>query len=162
MRKPRPIVFSLQEITITREGDSANIEYKDPAYGTTHLTIGPEVEAMTDQEIMDLYNDTLKAQAELAMKPWMATEIPLGSPQIEYSERCNQWSARGHVLRCLVDDTADGEREPVIEVDGKELTWHAFGKMIVSFAGWGMRIEFTPEDETHRRPKLVVKEPESK
>ena len=149
IRKPRPLVSSLQEITITRTKDSAIIEYKDPAYGTTHLTIGPEVEAMTDQEIMDLYNDTLKAQAELAMKPWMAAEIPLGSPQIEYSERCNQWSARGHVLRCLVDDTADGEREPVIEVDGKELSWYEFGKMIVSFAGWGMRIEFTPEDETH-------------
>jgi hypothetical protein len=44
-------------------------------------------------------------------------------------------------------------------VDWQELSWHEFGKMIVSFAGWAMRIEFTPEDETHRRPKLVVREP---
>ena len=52
------------------------------------------------------------------------------------------------------------EREPVIEVDGKELSWHQFGRMICSFAGWGMRIEFVPEEETHRRPKIAVREPE--
>ncbi|MBV8226359.1 MAG: hypothetical protein JO232_14355 [Verrucomicrobia bacterium] len=27
-------------------------------------------------------------------------------------------------------------------------------------AGWGMRIEFVPEDEVHRRPVLEVREPE--
>lgn len=162
MKKPRPLVFNLQEITITRAGESAIIRYKDPAYASTHLTIGPEVEAMTDHEIMDLYNATLKAQAELAMTPWIATEIPLGSPQIEYSEVCNQWTARGHVLRCLIDDTEEGEREPVIDVDGKMLTWQEFGSIIVSFAGWGMRIEFTPEDEIHRRPKVTVREPDKR
>ncbi len=161
MRRPRPIVSSLQEITITRTKDSATIEYKDPAYGTTHLTIGPEIEQMSDQEIMDRYNQTLRAQAELAMIPYVATEVPLGSPQMEHSPECDQWVARGHVLRCLISDTMEEEREPVIEVDGKELSWHEFGKMICSFAGWGMRLEFTPEDETHRRPKLVVKEPEA-
>lgn len=161
MRKPRPIVFNINEISITRTKDTAIIEYKDPTYGTTHLTIGPEVEQMTDREIMDLYNETLKAQAELAMVPYVATEIPLGSPQIKYSRRCHQWSMRGHVLRCLVDDTGEGEQEPVIEVDGKELSWHEFGRMICSFAGWGMRMEFVPDDEIHRRPKVMVKEPKS-
>jgi hypothetical protein len=115
---------------------------------------------MSDQEIMDLYNDTLRAQAELvAMTPYVATEIPLNSPQIEFSKWCSSWSLRGHVLRCGVDDGGE-DGEPVVTVDGKELSWHEFGKMIVSFAGWGMRIEFTPEDEIHRRPKLEVKQPE--
>ena len=49
----------------------------------------------------------------------------------------------------------------MITVDDKELSWHEFGKMICTFAGWGMRIEFTPEGEIHRRPKLVVKEREA-
>jgi hypothetical protein len=78
-----------------------------------------------------------------------------------HSPECAQWVASGHVRRCVIGDTMEPEREPVIESDGKDLTWHGFGKMIVSFAGWGMRIEFTPEDEIHRRPKLVVREPEA-
>ena len=114
---------------------------------------------MTDQEIIDLYNDTLKAQAELASVKYVAIEPPLGSAQIEYNKQCTQWSPRGHVLRCLIDDTAEGEREPVIMVDSQELSWSEFGKLICTFAGWGMRIEFTPEEEIHRRPRLEVREP---
>jgi len=49
--------------------------------------------------------------------------------------------------------------EPVITIDGTELNWHEFGKLICTFAGWGMRIEFVPEEETHRRPRLEVREP---
>jgi hypothetical protein len=64
------------------------------------------------------------------------------------------------VLRCLIDDVEkDWEMEPVITIDGTELNWHEFGKLICTFAGWGMRIEFVPEEETHRRPRLEVREP---
>ena len=35
-----------------------------------------------------------------------------------------------------------------------------FGTMLCTYAGWGMRIEFTPEDDVHRRPRLEVREPE--
>ena len=160
MRKPRPIVYSLDEVVITRDATSAHIKYKDPDYGETTLTIGPGIEQMSNQEIIDLYNDTLKAQAELARNfKYVAVEPPLGSPQIEFHESSDQWSARGNVLRCLIDDTAEGEREPVIIIDDKELTWREFGKVICTYAGWGMRIEFTPEDAIHRRPNLEVREP---
>ena len=65
---------------------------------------------MTDQEIIDLYNETLKAQAELARSvKYVAIEPPLGSAQIEYSEQCDQWTPRGHVLRCLIDDKVEEE-----------------------------------------------------
>ncbi len=161
MRKPRPIVYSLEEVTITRDDIHAHIKYKDPAFGETSLQIGPRMKEMTDQEILDLYNDILKAEAELVRNnKCVAIEPPLGSPQIKYHPSCNQWSPRGDVLRCVVDDVEkDREREPVIEIDGKELTWHEFGKLICTFAGWGMRIEFAPEEEIHRRPRLEVKEP---
>ena len=33
-------------------------------------------------------------------------------------------------LRCLIDDTAVGERETVIIVDDKELTWREFGRLV--------------------------------
>src|ERR1035441_6695465 len=114
---------------------------------------------MTDQEIMALYNDSLRAQARLAAEyKHIAVEIPLGFPQIEY-HACDQWTPRGNVLRCLIDDTVEEEREPVITVDGKELTWREFGRLVCTYSGWGMRIEFVPEDETHRRPKLEVRQP---
>jgi hypothetical protein len=32
--------------------------------------------------------------------------------------------------------------------------------MLTTYSGWGMRIEFVPEDEVHRRPVLEVREPE--
>lgn len=162
MKKPRPLVSHLDEISITRASDVATIHYKDPDYGTTHLTLGPEIAQMTDQDIMEVYNATLRAQSELAAaNPYIANEVPLNSPQIEYHEVSDQWTPRGNVLRCLIDDNVDGEREPVIEIDGTELSLIEFGKLLCTYAGWGMRIEFVPDDETHRRPKLLVREPES-
>jgi hypothetical protein len=31
--------------------------------------------------------------------------------------------------------------------------------MLSVYAGWGMRIEFIPEEDLHRRPRLEVREP---
>ncbi len=160
MRKFRPIVTGLDEVIITRAKDAAVIQYKDPAYATTHFQIGPEVDVMTDQQIVDLYNDSLRAQAQLAAEyKHLVVEIPLGSPQIEYQADCDQWTPRADVLRCLIDDAADGEREPVIIVDDKELSWREFGRLVCTYAGWGMRIEFVSDDKTHRRPTLKVRQP---
>ncbi|HIG29630.1 MAG TPA: hypothetical protein EYQ50_18265 [Verrucomicrobiales bacterium] len=173
MRKPRPIVTYLQEIIVTRGNDCVSIDYKDPAYGsTTFRPVSPELLEMTDAEIMNFYNDMLRAESKrVAENPYVATEVPLGSPQIEHHPQSDQWSPRGNVLRCLIDDSPsqdmddereqDWVREPVIEVDGRELSWNEFGKMICTYAGWGMRIEFVPEEEIHRRPKLAVREPEN-
>jgi hypothetical protein len=32
--------------------------------------------------------------------------------------------------------------------------------LLATYAGWGMRIEFTPDDAIERRPRLVVRDPE--
>src|ERR1043166_1900945 len=83
MKKFRPIVTTLDEINIRREAEYAIIEYKDTAYGTTHLRIGPEVTRMTDQEIVELYNEPLRIDAALAANyKHVAVEVPLGSAQI--------------------------------------------------------------------------------
>ena len=163
MKKPRPIVYSPDEVIITRDATRAHIKYKDPAYGETWLTIGPEIADLTDQEIVDIYNDTLKSQAELARSSkYVAIEPPLGSPQITFHPDCDQWTPRGHVLRCLLMDKSGDPREPVITIDDKELSWAEFGTMLCTYAGFGMRIEFTPDDAIHRRPALEVREPEKK
>ena len=39
-------------------------------------------------------------------------------------------------------------------------TWEDFGKMLLTYAGWGMRIVFVPDDELERTPKIAVREPE--
>ena len=33
--------------------------------------------------------------------------------------------------------------------------------MVGTFGGWGMRMEFVPDDELHQRPKLEVREPDT-
>ena len=163
MRKPRPIVYSLEEVIITREETTAHIKYKDPDYGETGLVLGEKVQHMTDQEIIDAYNDTLRAQAEHARDfKYIAIEPPLASPQITFHQDCDQWTPRGDVLRCLIMDQSGDPREPVIIIDDKELSWAEFGTMLCTYAGWGMRIEFTPHDAIHRRPTLEVREPEKK
>jgi hypothetical protein len=80
MRRPRPVVSHLDEILITPVGEVGTIQYRDPEYGTTHLEVGPGIAQMTDQDIVDLYNETLRAQSELAaMNPYVAIEAPLNS-----------------------------------------------------------------------------------
>jgi hypothetical protein len=48
-----------------------------------------------------------------------------------------------------------------VKIDGQKLQLKQFGKLLASHEGWGMRIEFVPEDEVHRRPRLEVREPKA-
>ncbi len=153
-------IARLDEVTITRNGDEAVIEYKEKGVMSTHLGIGPEIAKMSDEEILELFNGTLRAQARLAAeKKYVALEVPLGSPQIEYHVAEAQWTPRGSVLRCLV---TDDDLETVVEIDDKELRVEDFGRLRSAYVGWGMRSEFVPEEEIHRRPALEVREPDSR
>ena len=160
MRRKRPHVASLDEVRITREAEAAVIEYADPSIWTTHLTLGPRVHQMTDQEILACFNEGIEAQQELAASyEHVAVEIPIGKPQLEFHERGNQWTPRGGVLRCLIEDGGpDGEA--TIEIDDHELSMAEFGRMLKTYAGWGMRIIFVPDDEVHETPTIEVREPD--
>ena len=65
-RLKRPRVARLQEVRITKEKESAKIEFLEPGIDTTHLTIGPGVSRMSDQEILVLFNGIIQAQERLA------------------------------------------------------------------------------------------------
>ena len=157
-RKERYLVRP-DEVIITREDDYAIIEYKEDGIPTTHLKLGAESTQMSDEEIVRVFNDMLRAQSQLAANyKHVALEIPLGSPQIEYFAPSDHWVARGDVLRCLINDDEDGQL--MVGIDDKELTLEEFGKLLMTHAGWGMRIEIVPEDEVHRRPAFKVGEPE--
>ena len=159
MKRKERYIARLDEVSITREADSALIQYKEAGIPTTHLKIGSKMVGMSDEAILELFNETLRSQAQLAAEyKHVAVEVPLGSPQIRYFARGYQWCPRGGVLRCLVEDDENGHL--VVGIDDQQLSLEEFGRMLMTQAGWGMRIEFVPDDQLHRRPALEVREPD--
>jgi len=126
MPRKEQYIARLEEVIITREGEYAIVQYKEEGIMTTHLKIGPEVAGLSDEAILELFNDTLRAQAQLAAEyKHVAVEVPLGSPQIKYFARGDQWCPRGGVLRCLVEDDENGHL--VVEIDDQRLSLEEFG-----------------------------------
>jgi hypothetical protein len=160
MRKRRPEVASLDQVRITRDGDAAVIEYRDSSIASTHFHIGPSLGRMSDGEILDEFNALLEAQAqEAVVYEHVALEIPPGRPQVRYFAAGDQWAPRGGVLRCVIDDGGpDGQ--PIIHVDDQALSLDAFGRLLSSYAGWGMRIAFVPDDALDVPPEIQLGEPE--
>lgn len=162
MRMKRPHLASLDQVRITREGDAAVIEYADPTVATTHFTLGTDVHAMTDQEILDRFNEYIQARDQaMAEYEHIAVEIPPGRPQIEYFARGDQWTPRGDVLRCVISDGGP-DNEPIIYIDDQELSWDEFGRLLTTHAGWGMRVTFVPDDRVHENPEIEVREPKER
>ena len=163
MRPKRPRIARLDQVRISRDGEDAIIEFCASGIAATHLRVGPKVHEMTDAEILLLFNQTIAAQIRNRdeLGEYVAIEIPVGSPQVEHHpDTANQWSPRGGVLRCCIEDGGgkDGLL-PTVYVDDQEFSWDDFGKMLCTYAGWGMRIVFVPDDELESAPKVVVREP---
>jgi len=159
MRFKRPYVASLDQVRISREKDNAIIEYADSTISTTHFRLGPEVDTMTDREILERFNEYIAARDQLAAEyEHVAVEIPPGKPQIEYFDKGYQWVPRGDVLRCVISDGGP-DNEPIIYIDDRELSWKEFGSLLTTHAGWGMRVIFVPDDETHVDPPIEVRDP---
>jgi hypothetical protein len=163
-RKKKPHIARLDQVRISRDGEDAIIEFIDGSTATTHLTISPEVRDMTDEDILLVFNRTLAAQIRNRdeLGEYVAVEIPVGTPQVErFPGTMTEWVPRGGVLRCVIDDGGgeDGSL-PVIHVDDQEFDWQEFGRMLCTYAGWGMRIVFVPDDELERAPKIAVWEPD--
>jgi len=158
-RMKKPHVASLDEVIIMRNGDYGEITYRDPTVGGVCLKLGPAIASMTDQEILDCHNETVLAmQYSVATYKHKAVEVPPGSPQVRYSEQCDQWVPRGDGLRCVIHD--EEGRRPVIEIDDKEFTLEEFGTMLTTYSGWGMRIVFVPDSDLEKTPVIVVRDPE--
>jgi hypothetical protein len=151
---------TFDDVRISREGWEAIIEFRDANTATTHLTLGPDIEQMTDQQILDQFNQTVASTKQMAAGyEHVAIEIPPGRPQVEYFEPGDQWTPRGHVLRCVIDDGGpDGEA--VVLIDDREFSLAEFGKLLCTYAGWGMRITFVPEDALDQQPPSQVREPD--
>ena len=159
MRIKKPRQASPDEVKISRESDGAVIEFAARTISTTHFKIGSQVRHMSDQAILDMFNDMITARDQLAAEyENIVIEIPPGQPQIEYSELCDQWVLRGDLLRCFVEDGGpDGE--VTVHIDDQELSLREFGRLLGTYAGWGMRIAFVPDDLIDEEPEVEVREP---
>jgi hypothetical protein len=159
MRLRKLTRVSIEQVRITREGNDAIVDHADAGISGAHLAIGPEIAAMTDAKIVDLYNDILESQHRL-LAEWDKTVIeePLGEKQIDYHENSDQWVPRGDVLRCIINDGGP-EGEVTIQIDDKELSLAEFGRMLRVHAGWGMRIAFIPEEFIAENPKVEIRKP---
>lgn len=159
-RYKRPYIATLDQVRITRKGDSALIEYADADIGDVNLQIGPEVAEMSEQEILDVHNGCIEVQQDVAASyEHVAVEVPVGRPQIRYFDRGDQWVPRGGVLRCVISDGGP-DYEATVIIDDKELSLAEFGRMLLTYNGWGMRITFVPDDEIHEQPEVEVREPD--
>jgi hypothetical protein len=160
VRLKKPCIASLEQVRITREGEYGIIEYADSSIMTVHLKIGPEIGKMTDQDILDLHNDIVRTREEMAAAyEHVAVEIPNGHPQIEYHSRADQWTPRGGVLRCVIGD-GGSEEGPIFYIDDEELTLQEFGRLLSTYAGWGMRIIFVPDDRLMEQPLVEIRDPD--
>jgi len=81
--------------------------------------------------------------------------VPVGQPQIEYSELSDQWTPVASVLRCVIEDGGP-DYETSIWIDDRQLSLREFGRLLSTYNGWGMRIAFVPDDEIDWDPEIRV------
>lgn len=160
MRLRKPSVASLDQVKIRREGEYAVIEYADSSIATAQIKVGPEISQMSDEEILELHNRLVEIREEaVAEYEHIAVEIPEGRPQIEYHTLSDQWTPRGSVLRCFICD-GGLEEGPIFYIDDEELNLREFGRLLSTYAGWGMRIVFVPEHRLKEQLPIEVRDPD--
>lgn len=157
-RKSRPDRLKITEVCITRQEQTATLTPHDPDMASTDLVVGPGISHMTDEQILALYNHQIMLYRRAAERnPYVAVEIPRDQPQLRFHPENRQWTPRGGVLRCLIN--TDANLGTVVRIDDHELTMDELGELLAVYAGWGMRIEFTPDDKTGERPALRIGNP---
>lgn len=123
MPRPKPRIAQLHEVIISREDHAFTINFRDGSLGPHHITVQDDIRGATDAELLDRYNDVVRAMQQLRdANPYVAVEVPPGLPQIQYSPLSDQWVPRGGVLRCEIEDNGPGG-EAVIVIP-RVLGWH--------------------------------------
>lgn len=157
MKPKQRYVARLDQVTIKRTGKIAVIAYKEPGVPETHLEFAEDLRGVTDEEILESFNESLREEAGgVADYQHIAVETPIGSPQIRRNPKTNQLAIHGNVLRCVIDEDQAGQL--VIQIDDRRLKLEGFGRLLTSFMGSGVRMEFVPKHAINRRPELQVRE----
>lgn len=154
------LVQNLSEIVIKRDFDVARIAYSDnPTEGGIHLELGPQLATMSDEEVLDAFNNVVFSMMH-SVETFRPLEITPGQPQIKFDKRSKSFEALGQVLRCELED--DAQLNVMIRIDDKTLSPDQFMRMISGFRGWGMRIEFMDESQLTSPPSPVVQDAPAK
>jgi hypothetical protein len=45
------------------------------------------------------------------------------------------------------DESIDHEQVPVLVIDGRQISWNEFGRMLMSFEGWQFKLEIRDKSE---------------
>jgi hypothetical protein len=70
----------------------------------------------------------------------------LGKKHIEDGEFGLQ--IKDEVVRGSIDlDMSEAEPTPLLVIDGREITWEQFGKMLMTFEGWQFKLELLDRSE---------------
>lgn len=121
------------------------------------FTIGGGIRELTAGTAAAQLLTPISVQHGRSAIPGNSTFIAAGISRFEVVRAA---APRGRVLRCTIDDGGgDDDSLPVISVDDQEFSWDEFGRMLHTFAGWGMRLIFVPDDELERSPRIEVREP---
>jgi hypothetical protein len=157
MRLKKPTHILIDQVRITREGNDAIIDHADANLSGARIA---GIAAMTDAEVVEVYNQILESQWAL-LEGWDKTvvEEPPGEKQIDYHADSDQWVPRADVLRCIIDDGGPNG-EVTIHIDDQELSLAEFGGLLSVHAGWGMRIAFVPEEFVTENPTVKVRKRE--
>ncbi len=65
MRIKKPRHASLDEVKVSRDDAGAGIEFADPTISTTHFKIGRQVRQMSNQAILNMFNNMIAARDQL-------------------------------------------------------------------------------------------------
>lgn len=161
IRPKKPYRASLDQVRITRGPHGPEIDYAEENVSGVNLVMtAAEQAALTDEQILEIHNRCIDAQeASRASAEWTAIEVPPGVPQVNRDRRTGHILPRGDVLRCHITDCGPGEDPVAIYIDDREYTLREFGQMLQTYAGWGMRVVFVPEDSVHEEPIIEVQRP---
>lgn len=159
MSRKTPHVASPDQVRISRTGGDAIIEYADSAVPTIRLSIGPQLRQMSDDDVLELHNDAVRRMEHCESEnEHVAIEIPLGRQQLRRSDPSSPLVPRGDIVRSVIDrDEAGGL---AVRVDDHALSLEDLGRMLETYAGWGMRMVFVPRDEVHVDPLIDIMDPD--
>ena len=131
VRKKRPHVATLEEVTITRDGEYAIIAYVDDSVATTQYHIGADrLARMSDEDILMLWNAGLATKEDdVRSRRDMGPALSLRN-----------------TMSCVITEAPTDAHHPFLQADGRTFTAMEMAKLLGAHPGWTVRIQLVPPD----------------
>jgi hypothetical protein len=76
----------------------------------------------------------------------------LNRDHLEWSSITNNWQiSKGNVVRARIDSDLESYEDyghpPLIVIDGKEIRWDEFGRMLMTYEGFNFKLEIFDRSE---------------